>query len=118
MSLIGNITGAASATSFVPLVVKYPLRKLNMHKANAYLMKLHEGASAGFLLFGAVHMIAQLCSHRGSAVLKYSGLFGLALSLWLIADCHMAKDAAKKMERHRWYSLFLTAAIACHIVSA
>ena len=56
MSLIGNITGAASAACFVPLVVKYPLRKLNMHKANAYLMKLHEGASAGFLLFGAVHM--------------------------------------------------------------
>jgi len=51
-------------------------------------------------------------------MLKYSGLFGLALSFWLIADYHMAKDPKKKMDRHRWYSLFLTAAIACHIVSA
>lgn len=118
MSLTGNITGIASAACYVPLVTKYPLRKLNMHKANAYLMKLHEGASAGFFLLATVHMIIELCSHKGSAMLKYSGLFGLALSFWLIADCHMAKDQKKKMDRHRWYSLFLTAAIACHIVSA
>ena len=118
MSLTGKITGIASAACFAPLVAKYPLRKLNMNKANACLMKLHEGASAGFLLFATAHMIAQLCANKGDALTKYSGLFGLALSVWLIADCHMAKDASKKMERHRWYSLFLTAAISCHIISA
>ena len=43
--------GYLTLACFILLAVKYPLRIAEAHKANALLMKLHEAASGGFLLF-------------------------------------------------------------------
>ena len=43
--------GYLTLACFILLAVKYPLRIAGAHKANALLMKLHEAASGGFLLF-------------------------------------------------------------------
>ena len=115
-NFIKKSLGISSAICFIPLGAKYPLRKLGLNKANAFLMKYHEHASAGFFLLGTAHMAAELASKKGSAFKNYSGFTTLALTTWLIADCHMAKDPQKKMERHRWYSLGLAALLAVHIL--
>lgn len=118
MEIIGTLFGAAAVLCFFPLAVKYPLRKLGLDKANAYLMKLHEAASAGFWLFGIIHMTAELLTHKCNAFARISGFFSLGLSTWLIADCHIAKNHEKKMKRHRIYSLALTFSLILHGIFA
>jgi len=118
MELARDITGAAALACFVPLGIKYPLRKLGMDKVNAYMMKLHEGASAGFFLLGAVHAVPALLQKSGSTALKISGGAALALTFWLITACHLAKDAEEKMSWHRRYSLLLTLLLGCHTACA
>lgn len=118
MEIIGSVFGIAAAASFLPLIIKYPLRKLGFERINAHLMKLHEAASAGFWLFGIIHAVISLVRGKGGRLTKASGAFSLALGTWLITDCHIAKDYEKKMFRHRCYSLALTASLLCHIFSA
>ena len=48
--------GYLTLACFILLAVKYPLRIAGAHKANALLMKLHEAASGGFLLFALIHV--------------------------------------------------------------
>ena len=48
--------GYLTLACFILLAVKYPLRIAGAHKANALLMKLHEAASGGFLLFALLHL--------------------------------------------------------------
>ena len=54
------VLGLLSLVCFLLLAVKYPLRKLGLHKLNGSLMKLHEPASAGLMLAGLVVCTAYL----------------------------------------------------------
>ncbi len=104
---IHRLAGYTAAASLAALTVKYPLRRLGMHSANAALMKLHEPASGAYFLAQIVHMASD---PRNSRLKTFSGAAAFATSAVLIADCHMAKDQAAKMQRHRAYSAVLTAA--------
>lgn len=111
------VTGYITLTCFVLLAAKYPLRKLGAHRTNAFLMRLHEAASAVFMLAGLLHMILVLKLLGSCTVwLPVSGFAAFAVSLVLIAACHMTKDAKKKMYWHRRYSLAMFAAIAVHLI--
>ena len=109
-------TGYTALLCFVLLVVKYPLRKLHMYKANAFLMKLHEAASALLLLVGIVHMFLGISALKNySAIMGISGFSMLGMSFIIVAACHMTKDKVKKMNWHRWLSLAATLVVAVHI---
>ena len=41
-AMIHKTTGYTAAASLAALMVKYPLRKLGLHKANAVMMQAHE----------------------------------------------------------------------------
>ena len=108
---IHKISDYTTAASLAALTVKYPLRKLGKHKANAAMMKLHEPASGAFLLAEIIHM----ATDSGSSKLKtLSGAAAFVTSVVLITDCHLAKDQTSKMQRHRVYSAVLTACAAIH----
>ena len=108
MSVFGVAAGIAAIISLLALLVKYPLRKLGMHKLNAFFMKLHAVA----------HMISGLREARKNPIAALTGLAAFVISTVLIAACHMTKDAQKKMRWHRIYSLFLTLTVAGHVTAA
>lgn len=112
------ITGSISLVCFVLLAVKYPLRKLGLHKLNGALMKLHEAASGILCLSGIAHIILvfPVLSGRGVALPLIGGAAFLLL-LWIIAACHMMKDLKKRMDWHRWLSLAAFTAIAAHVAA-
>ena len=117
-----TVTGIIALASFIALVIKYPLRKLGMHKANAELMKAHEAASAGVFGVGIVHMILVIARRKEfgkrSMPCKIAcGATSLTLITVLIAACHMTEDQERKMRDHRALSLASTIAIAAHIVA-
>ena len=53
---VHKTSGCAAAAALSALLVKYPLRKLGMHKANAALMQTHEAASGAYFLAALLHM--------------------------------------------------------------
>ena len=53
---VHKTSGYAAAAALSALLVKYPLRKLGMHKANAALMQAHEAASGAYFLAALLHM--------------------------------------------------------------
>ena len=109
------MTGYTSAAALSALLVKYPLRKLGMHKINAAMMQAHEAASGVYFLAALLHMAT---APKGCRCKKITGAAAFAISTVLIADCHMAKDQAAKMQRHRFYSAALTAAVISHFLKA
>lgn len=110
------VTGYICLVCFVLLAVKYPLRKLGLHKLNAALMKIHEAASGLLFLAAIVHIILvfHVALSNGSA-LPIFGALSFALLIWLVAACHMMKDVKKRMSWHRWLSLVSCLAIAAHV---
>ena len=109
--------GYLTLACFILLAVKYPLRIAGAHKANALLMKLHEAASGGFLLFALIHVFFTFKALAIHGVwLPVMGAAALLTGLVLIYACHMTKDIRKKMCWHRWYSLALLMFIALHMV--
>lgn len=111
-------TGYTALFCFVLLVVKYPLRKLHMYRANAFLMKLHEAASALLLLVGIVHMLLCIPALKNYGLLiGISGFSMLGMSFIIVAACHMTKDKVKKMSWHRWLSLAGVLIVAAHIAA-
>ena len=98
-TMIHKVSGCIAAVSLAALTVKYPLRRLGMHKANAVMMQAHEAASGAYFLAALVHMATA----------------AFAISVVLIADCHMAKEQKAKMRRHRIYSAALTLTALSHI---
>lgn len=109
--------GYLTLACFILLAVKYPLRIAEAHKANALLMKLHEAASGGFLLFALIHVFFTFKALAIHGVwLPLMGAAALLTGLVLIYACHMTKDIRKKMCWHRWYSLALLMFIALHMV--
>lgn len=108
---VHKTSGYAAAAALSALLVKYPLRKLGMHKANAALMQAHEAASGAYFLAALLHMAT---SPKTSGCKAASGAAAFAVSVVVIADCHMAKDQTSKMQRHRIYSAALAAAAALH----
>lgn len=119
MSIVHIVTGIAALVCFVLLVIKYPLRKLRFFRLNAFLMKLHEAASGIYFLAAIAHMITGFSLIKANpAALIVSGFAAFIISVVLIAACHMTKDAKKKMYWHRWYSLFMTAAVVVHVLIA
>lgn len=112
------LTGYTALLCFGLLVIKYPLRKLHMYKANAFLMKLHEAASALLLLAGVAHMLLCIPALKNYGVLiGISGFSMLAMSFIIIAACHMTKDKVKKMIWHRWLSLAAVLIVTVHIAA-
>ena len=112
------ILGVITLVCFLLLAVKYPLRKLGLHKLNGALMKLHEPASAGLLLAGLVHLI--LCFRffrQGSLLLPLSGLAVFVMCFVIIAACHMMKEPKQKMHWHRILSLITVILIAIHMAA-
>lgn len=109
---VHKTSGYAAAAALSALLVKYPLRKLGMHKANAALMQAHEAASGAYFLAALLHNMAT--SPKTSGCKAASGAAAFAVSVVLIADCHMAKDQTSKMQRHRIYSAALAAGAALH----
>ncbi len=116
MSVFGTAAGIIALVSLLALLVKYPLRRLGLHKLNAFFMRLHEAASGLFFVSAIAHMFAERRSFKRAPFSALLGLASFVISVVLIADCHMAKDAAK-MRRHRIYSLLLTLTAACHAAS-
>ena len=112
--VIHKTSGVAAAASLAALLIKYPLRKLGFNKANAVMMQAHEAASGTYFLASLVHMATGKTASRFKT---FSGAAAFATSVVLIADCHIAKDQKKKMQRHRAYSAVLTACTAMHIFS-
>lgn len=109
-------TGYTALICFALLAVKYPLRKLHLYKANAFLMKLHEPASALLLLVGIVHMFLGISALKDYGVIMgISGFSMLGMSFVIVAACHMTKDKVKKMNWHRWLSLAAALIVAVHI---
>ena len=100
---VHKTSGYAAAAALSALLVKYPLRKLGMHA--------HEAASGAYFLAALLHMAT---SPKTSGCKAASGAAAFAVSVVLIADCHMAKDQTSKMQRHRIYSAALAAAAALH----
>ncbi len=111
-SMIHKVSGCTAAVSLAALMVKYPLRKLGMHKANAVMMQAHEAASGAYFLAALVHMAT---AQKTSSFKALSGFAAFAISVVLIADCHMASDQQAKMQRHRAYSAALTLTTLSHI---
>lgn len=118
MSVFGTAVGIAALISLLALLVKYPLRRLGLHKLNAFFMKLHEAASGLFFAAAIAHMISGLREARKNPLAALTGLTAFAVSTVLIAACHMTKDAQKKMRWHRIYSLILTITAAGHVTAA
>ena len=118
MSVFATVTGAVALVSLLALLVKYPLRKLGMHKLNAFFMKLHEAASGLFFIAAIAHMISSLRQARKHPFAALTGVLSFVISFVLIAACHMTKDVKKKMHWHRIYSLLLTLTTAGHTASA
>ena len=118
MSVFCTVTGIAAFVSLLALLIKYPLRKLGLHKLNAFFMKLHEAASGLFFVSAAAHMISGLRTVRRNPFAALTGLISFVVSIILIAACHITKDTRKKMLWHRIYSLILTLSVAAHTVSA
>lgn len=112
------ITGYICLVCYILLAVKYPLRKLGLHKLNAELMKIHEAASGLLFLAAIVHIILvfHVALSNGSA-LPIFGALSFVLLIWLVAACHMMKDVKKRMSWHRWLSLVSCLAIAAHVVA-
>ena len=110
-TMIHKASGCTAAASLAALMVKYPLRKLGMHKANAVMMQAHEAASGAYFLAALAHMATAQKTGRFKTL---SGFAAFAISVVLLADCHMAKDQQAKMQRHRIYSAALAAAAAIH----
>ena len=75
------------------------------------LMQAHEAASGAYFLAALLHMAT---SPKTSGCKAASGAAAFAVSVVLIADCHMAKDQTSKMQRHRIYSAALATAAALH----
>ena len=89
--------GYLTLACFILLAVKYPLRIAGAHKANALLMKLHEAASGGFLLFALIHVFFTFKALAIHGVwLPVMGAAALLTGLVLIYACHMTKDIRKK----------------------
>lgn len=112
------ILGWLSLVCFLLLSVKYPLRKLGLHRLNGALMKLHEPASAGLLLAGLVHLI--LCVRlfgQKPLLLPLSGLAVFLMCFVIIAACHMMKEPKQKMRWHRLLSLITVLLIAIHMAA-
>ena len=110
-AMIHKTTGYTAAASLAALMVKYPLRKLGLHKANAVMMQAHEAASGVYFLAALAHMAT---AQKASRIKALSGFAAFAASVVLVADCHMAKEPKSKMQRHRAYSAVLAAAAAIH----
>lgn len=110
------VTGYICLVCYILLAVKYPLRKLGLHKLNAALMKIHEAASGLLFLAAIVHIILvfPVALAKGAA-LPVFGALSFALLIWLVAACHMMKDVKKRMSWHRWLSLVSCLAIAAHV---
>lgn len=87
---VHKTSGYAAAAALSALLVKYPLRKLGMHKANAALMQAHEAASGAYFLAALLHMAT---SPKTSGCKAASGAAAFAVSVVLIADCHMGKGS-------------------------
>ena len=81
-------------------------------------MELHEAASGLFFVSATVHMISSLRTVRRNPFTALTGLISFAVSIILIAACHITKDTRKKMLWHRIYSLFLALSVAAHTVGA
>ena len=113
--MIHKTSGYAAAASLAALMVKYPLRRLGMSRANAVMMQAHEAASGAYFLAALAHMATAQKTSRFKAL---SGFAAFAVSVVLIADCHMAKEPKSKMQRHRAYSAVLAAAAAMHFSAA
>ena len=112
------ILGLLGLVCFLLLAVKYPLRKLGLHKLNGKLMKLHEPASAGLLLAGLVHLILCFRFFRlGSLLLPLSGLAVFVMCFVIIAACHMMKEPKQKMRWHRILSLVTAILLATHMAA-
>lgn len=111
------VTGYICLACFVLLAVKYPLRKLGLHKLNAALMKIHEHASGLLFIAAIAHIILifPAALSKGFALPVLGGV-SFALLFWLVAACHMMKDVKKRMSWHRWLSLSSCLAIAAHVV--
>ena len=101
---------------FLALVIKYPLRKLGLAKANAFMMKLHEVASGTLFLAGLLHMILALVKKRKNVLLIVSGSVLFAILFIIVAACHMTKDYEVKMKWHRILSLLAVLALAAHMI--
>ncbi len=113
-SILHKASGCAAAASLAALMVKYPLHRLGMHKANAVMMQAHEAASGAYFLAALAHMAT---AQKMSRFKTLSGIAAFTVSVVLIADCHMAKDQRAKMQRHRAYSAALTLTTLFHIFS-
>ena len=112
------VLGLLALVCFLLLAVKYPLRKLGLHKLNGALMKLHEPASAGLLLAGLVYLI--LCLRlfgQRNLLLPLSGLAVFIMCFVIIAACHMMKEPKQKMRWHRILSLITVILIAIHMAA-
>ncbi len=106
-----KITGAAACGGLAALLVKYPVRRLGLSRADAGLMKAHEAASGIFFAAASAHMLMGLRGPRRAVV---TGTAAYLTAAALIADCHMTHDG-NKMDRHRLYSLLLAVFTAAHI---
>lgn len=111
-------TGIIALVCFLLLSVKYPLRKLGLHRPNAALMKCHEHASAGLLLAGLIHLILGIGRIKvQGALLVLSGIGVFVMSIVIIAACHMMKDPGQKMRWHRALSLVTALLTVLHITT-
>lgn len=110
------VTGYICLACFILLAVKYPLRKLGLHKVNAALMKIHEHASGLLFIAAIVHIVLvfPVALEKGPALPIFGGV-SFALLFWLVAACHMMKDVKKRMVWHRWLSLVSCLAIIAHV---
>ena len=79
-----TVLGFVSLICFLALVVKYPLRKLKFYRANAFMMKLHEAASLGVFLAGAVQMINGIKNCRALSLISCIALAGHILAVLLV----------------------------------
>jgi len=111
------IVGYITLVCFILLVIKYPLRKLGLNKANAYLMKIHEPASCGVVLGGLFLFVKGLIKNKGKRPISIIfGIIAYVVDFVLITACHITKNPTKKMRDHRMFSLLASIFTFLHTV--
>lgn len=127
----GIITGYICLFCFCILLLKALSRKLDLHKADRFIMKLHKPASGILLIGSVVHMVLvfPVLRMRNIAV-SITGICAIITYLLLIVFCHnggfqilsknlnknISNPAAYKLRLHRAMSVITLVCIGVHII--
>ena len=128
--MIVKITGLISLICLVALLLKFPVRKTGSERLNKIFWRLHMPCSGILFIMAFAHMgfalkllITLGVLDAGGGLLGFcillklfTGIGLIAVSIILIALCHIQKEPMRKMFFHRMLSIILLALIVSHMI--